>query len=210
MVDAFNAARIMFDAGKSLGSSARNLALCIKQAVDAGVDVEGLDTFKVDFYAGYMAGACKWTEKQARAWLDDDGVKKRTEKGETPTDFQRSYGAARVAWSRGRELAGCAKLKAATRAPVVKAPSAQNDASEQDAATELPTVVGAIGDIDDALIKAMNLTAYMAKMDKALSRLETKTECREAAAALRRAIRDFSEVVNILTAAPSEEERKAA
>ena len=101
----------IFDAGKAGGAAVHKLGAALKLALDNGVTIETIDDYKADFYAGFMASACEWAEKAARAWLEDDGVKKRVEKGETATPFQRAYGAARVAWSRGRAGAarcGCA------------------------------------------------------------------------------------------------------
>ena len=115
----------IFNAGKAGGAAVHKLGAALKLAIDNGVTIETIDDYKTDFYAGFMASACQWAEKTARAWLEDDGVKKRVEKGETATPFQRAYGAARVAWSRGRAAAGLVKnVEKATRVP--SAPAAKS------------------------------------------------------------------------------------
>lgn len=216
MTDAISSALVaskVFDAGKVQGSAARNLAAVLTYASENGYDVDTIDQLKIDFYAGYMAGACKWTEKVAREWLSDDGIKKRVEKGEAPTPFQKAYGSARVAWSRGRELANLAKLKSATRKPTVKrADSAQiNDGedkiSQDDHVGGVEIVkIGAIKDADDLILRLMSVDTYLLKLINVSARLKLG----DTGEIIRLAVADFHKIIANLSGEAENEDKIAA
>ena len=87
-------------------------------AVALGKTEEDFTLYAYKYHVGYLAVSCQWTAKQSAEWLKDKSIKKRIEKGEAPTPFQRAYATSRQRWSRVRDAAGFTKAKKG-RAPKV-------------------------------------------------------------------------------------------
>lgn len=191
--------RDAFNAGSTIGKGFRAAQSVISMIVASGCDKATLELYRVDFVAGFLSGSRGITEKAAREWLADPKIKKGVLKGETPTDMQRSYGAARTAWSRGAEAAGLVtsgqgkgggRKKGETQSAPPDADKAQADAIHS-------VFAGACADIDDVLLRLMTIDHELQRFGKATSRIVNKAG--DTGSVIRKMIGDFHQYVVTLT-----------